>query len=161
MGLEAGSRRHGLLVAVAAVFALGVTTALIVQVFRESDSPGQSWVRAGSVSDIQRQGVLFVPEARAYVLTPTSTGPLALFARSPHLGERVSYCASSGWFEERAHGAMFDGLGRYVLGPAPRGLDRFQAQVIDGDVWIDTANLMLGPPRGTKYDDRSGPFCMG
>jgi len=141
---------HGLLVIAVAVVALAATTMLLAKLFNESSSPGPSWVRAGSVSEVQRRQVVYVPEARAFVVAASSTSPLALYARSPHLGERVRYCASSGWFEDRAHGAMFDGLGRYILGPAPRGLDRFEVRVIDGDVWVDTANLMLGPPRGRE-----------
>jgi nitrite reductase/ring-hydroxylating ferredoxin subunit len=154
------SRRvHGRLVIAVAVVALAATTMLLANVFNESSSPGPSWVRAGSVSEFQGRQVVYVPEARAFVIAASSTSPLALYARSPHLGERVRYCASSGWFEDRAHGAMFDGLGRYVLGPAPRGLDRFEARVIDGDVWVDTANVMLGPPRGSGDPHPSGPFC--
>lgn len=150
---------HGLLVIAVAVVALAATTMLLAKLFNESSSPGPSWVRAGSVSEVQRRQVVYVPEARAFVVAASSTSPLALYARSPHLGERVRYCASSGWFEDRAHGAMFDGLGRYILGPAPRGLDRFEVRVIDGDVWVDTANLMLGPPRGSGDPHPSGPLC--
>jgi nitrite reductase/ring-hydroxylating ferredoxin subunit len=160
-GMSAGLRRrgHGLLVVVVAAFALGATTVLLAKVFNEFDSPGSSWVRAGSMSEVQRHRVVYVPEARAFVVASPSTNLLALYARSPHLGEAVRYCASSGWFEEQAHGSMFDGLGRYVLGPAPRGLDRFGVRVIDGSVWVDTSNLMLGSPRGSRDPHPSGPFC--
>jgi Rieske Fe-S protein len=160
-GMSAGLRRrgHGLLVVVVAALALSATTVLLAKVFNELDSPGSSWVRAGSMSEVQRHRVVYVPEARAFVVASPSTNPLALYARSPHLGEAVRYCASSGWFEEQAHGSMFDGLGRYVLGPAPRGLDRFGVRVIDGSVWVDTSNLMLGPPRGSGDPHPSGPFC--
>ena len=149
---------HGLLVIAVAVVALAATTILLAKVVNESSSPGPSWVLAGSVSEVQRRQVVYVPDARAFVVAVSSTSPLALYARSPHLRERVRYCASSGWFEDRAHGAMFDRLGRYVLGPAPRGLDRIEVRVIDGDVWVDTANLMLGP-RGSGDRHPSGPLC--
>lgn len=160
-GVSTAPRRRGyaLLVIAIAVLALGATAFVLAKVLEESSSPGQQWVRAGSVSEVQRRQVVYVQEARAYVVASPSTTPLALYARSPHLGERVQYCASSGWFEDRSHGAMFDGLGRYVLGPAPRGLDRFEVRVIDGDVWVDTASLMLGPPRGASDPRPSGPFC--
>jgi Rieske Fe-S protein len=144
-----------------AVVAIGATTLFLAKVFNESTSPGPSWVQAGSLAEVQRRQVVYIPEARAYVVDSSSTNLLALYAHSPHLGERVRYCPSSGWFEDRLHGAMFDGLGRYVLGPAPRGLDRLGVRVIDGHVWVDTANLMLGPPRGARDPDPSGPFCVG
>ena len=94
-------RGHGLLVVVVAALALGATTVLLAKVFNESDSPGPSWVRAGLMSEVQRQRVVYVPEARAFVVASPSMSPLALYARSPHLGEAVRYCASSGWFEHR------------------------------------------------------------
>jgi Rieske Fe-S protein len=156
----ASSRRvRGLLVSAVAVVTLGAATMILGKVLNESNSPGPSWVRAGSVSEVQRRQVVYVPEARAFVVASSSTSPLALYARSTHLGERIRYCASSGWFEEQAHGSMFDGLGRYILGPAPRGLDRFNVRVIDGIVWVNTSNLMLGPPRGSPDLHPSGPLC--
>jgi hypothetical protein len=93
-GMSAGLRRrgHGLLVVVIAALALSATTVLLAKVFNESDSPGSSWIRAGSMSEVQRQGVIYVPEARAFVVASPSMNPLALYARSPHLGEAVRYC---------------------------------------------------------------------
>jgi hypothetical protein len=55
---------------------------------------------------------------------------------------------------------MFDERGRYVAGPAPHGLDRLTLRVIDGDVWVDPTNLMIGPPRGPHTLNPAGPFCL-
>jgi nitrite reductase/ring-hydroxylating ferredoxin subunit len=156
---EPGRRGHALLVIAVTVVAVSATTILLVELVVGSGSPGPPWVRAGSVSEVQRRQVVYVPVARAYVVDASSGNPIALYARSPHLGERIRYCASSGWFEEQAHGSMFDGLGRYVLGPAPRGLDRFDVRIIDDNVWVDTSNLVLGPPRGPADTHPSGPLC--
>jgi hypothetical protein len=60
--------RHGLFVFGVAVVALAATTMLLAEVFNESSSPGPSWVRAGSVSEIQRRQVVYVPEARVFVV---------------------------------------------------------------------------------------------
>lgn len=138
----------------------GVTAVSLVLWFRVA--PGSrtpdAWIRVGPEAELQQDRVLYVADARAYVVA-TDQGPIALYARSPHLGEQITYCVSSGWFEDRRHGAMFDGLGRYVLGPAPRGLDRLDVHVVESEVWLDTSNLVLGPPRGPHDSAPNGPFC--
>jgi Rieske Fe-S protein len=104
---------------------------------------------------------MFLSELRAYVVADPPRTPIALQARSPHLGEPVVYCQSSMWFEEPAHGAKFDRLGRYVLGPAPRGLDRLATIVQDGVVWVNPNEITLGPARGEHDSRPGGPFCSG
>ena len=122
--------------------------------------PGVGWMWVGSTEQVASAGVTFVESVPAYVVA-TPEGLIGLYARSPQMGEPVAYCASSGWFEDRAHGSMFDSLGDYVLGPAPRGLDRLDVRAIGNDVWIDTADHFLGAPRGTHSVQPSGPFCTG
>ena len=75
-----------------------------------------------------------LPGFPAYVVVDPPQTPIALLAQSTHLGERLIYCRSSGWFEDLAHGTKFDRLGSYELGPAPRGLDRLATFVQDGVV---------------------------
>ena len=90
-------------------------------------------------------------------------GIMPLYQRCVHLGCRVPYCASSGWFECPCHGSKYNGAGEYKLGPAPRGMDRFRIEVTDGgDVMVDTSQVILGPPRGTDTlkTGQSGPFCV-
>ena len=122
-------------------------------------SPGPGWVRVGSIEDVRSQGVVSLPEVRAYVVVDPPRSPIALLAQSTHLGERVIYCRSSGWFEDPAHGTKFDRLGNYELGPAPRGLDRLATLVQDGVVWVNPNEITLGPPRGSHDLRPTGPFC--
>jgi len=75
------------------------------------------------------------------------------------MGEPVEYCPSSDWFEDPAHGSKFDRLGRYELGPAPRGLARMRTVVLDGVVWVNPSEVTLGPPRGEHAARPAGPFC--
>jgi hypothetical protein len=151
--------RRGTLLIVAVVLAAATVTAAGMAMLAGGDeTPRPGWIRAGSANEIASRRVTFVGEIPAYVVT-TTEGPIALYARSPHLGEPVRFCASSGWFEDDRHGTMFDGLGRYELGPAPRGLDRLALHVVAGDVWIDPANISIGPPRGVHSLHPSGPFC--
>jgi hypothetical protein len=157
------TRRRLLLASLVAVVAVvTVLVGLAVVRFSTSDSsPGAGWVRVGSVRDVRAQGVVFLPELRGYVLAEPPRTPITLLARSPHLSERIVYCRSSGWFEDPAHGAKFDRLGNYVLGPAPRGLDRLATVVRDGVVWVNPNEITLGPPRGRHDMKPAGPFCSG
>jgi Rieske Fe-S protein len=54
---------------------------------------------------------------------------------------------------------MFDSQGRYVLGPADRGLDQFPIEIRGGDIYIDTNEIVLGPPRGERELEPAGPLC--
>jgi len=158
VALGASSRRGSLLaigvVAVSLLLGLAVVRSLVAE-----PSPGAGWVRVGSIQDVRSQGVVPLPEVPAFVVVDPPRTPIALLARSTHLGERVIYCRSSGWFEDPAHGTKFDRLGNYELGPAPRGLDRLATLVQDGAVWVNPNEVTLGPPRGSHDIKPTGPFC--
>ena len=59
------------------------------------------------------------------------------------------------------HGSTYNLHGEWVEGPAPRGMDRFKASIADGNVMVDTTNLVTGPPHGTHTIDDTprGPRC--
>jgi Rieske Fe-S protein len=158
VALGASSRRGSLLVigvvAVSLLLGLAVVRSLVAE-----PSPGAGWVRVGSIQDVRSQGVVSLPQVPAYVVVDPPRSPIAVLARSTHLGERIIYCPSSGWFEDPAHGTKFDRLGNYELGPAPRGLDRLATLVQDGVVWVNPNEVTLGPPRGSHDIKPTGPFC--
>jgi len=80
--------------------------------FSGSDtSPGAGWVRVGSVQEVRAEGVVLLSELPAYVVANPPRSPITFLARSPHLGERIVYCPSSGWFEDPAHGTSSIGWG--------------------------------------------------
>ncbi len=89
-------------------------------------------------------------------------GIMPLYQRCVHLGCRVPFCNSSKWFECPCHGSKYNLAGEYQLGPAPRGLDRFKITVDNGNIMVDTAGVILGPPRGTDTIDEppQGAFCV-
>ena len=90
-------------------------------------------------------------------------GIMPLYQRCVHLGCRVPFCQQSQWFECPCHGSKYNTAGEYKLGPAPRGMDRFKVNVSStGDVTVDTAEIILGPPRGTDtiHKPLAGPFCV-
>lgn len=141
-----------------------------------------SLVDAGSVDDLKAEisteaGVAYNGTGRFYVVGYNGTaasdvdyaadgltaeGIMPLYQRCVHLGCRVPYCSSSKWFECPCHGSKYNGAGEYQLGPAPRGMDRFKLEITDGNVVVDTSEVVLGPPRGTDTVTQppQGPFCV-
>lgn len=140
-------------------------------------------VDAGAVADITSQVFaadgstvpLFVPEGRAYVVPAPralseqfagkgveANGLMALFQRCPHLGCRVPWCAPSQGFECPCHGSKYDAIGEYFAGPAPRNLDVFGVEVVNGRFIIKTGSIIETPRAPTlsvKYPQ--GPSCIG
>ncbi len=88
----------------------------------------------------------------------------AFLNRSPHLGEPLWYCVREGVFVSPAHGELFDAAGRYVDGPAPRGLDRVQVRVEGDDVLVNPrvvergAPVSHGEPRGAIPADIAASY---
>jgi cytochrome b6-f complex iron-sulfur subunit len=103
-----------------------------------------------------RGGVNYADEGVA------SEGIMSLYQKCVHLGCRVPFCGQSKWFECPCHGSKYNQAGEYQLGPAPRGMDRFHMEIVEGRVMVDTADVVLGPPRGTDTIDQppQGAFCV-
>ena len=99
-----------------------------------------------------------------YVADGTAAeGIMPLYQRCVHLGCRVPFCKSSKWFECPCHGSKYNNAGEYTLGPAPRGMDRFHVEIDgEGNVTVDTSEVVLGPPRGTETIGQppQGDFCV-
>jgi Rieske Fe-S protein len=158
--VASGSLSRGRLLLFTCVVAVSLLLGLAVFRFLVAEwSPGPGWVRVGTIQDVRSQGVVSLPEVPAYVVVDPPRTPIALLALSTHLGERIIYCRSSGWFEDPAHGTKFDRLGNYGFGPAPRGLDRLATLIQDGVVWVNPNEITPGPPRGTYDITPTGPFC--
>ena len=121
---------------------------------------GGGWVAVGSLSDVKRQGVAFDRSVNVFVIADTDT-LIAFVAESPHLGERVYYCPSSGWFQSPGDGSKFDHSGFYRLGPAPRGLDRVAVRIEHGLVSVNRAQRATGPAKGlTDQGQPTGASCL-
>jgi cytochrome b6-f complex iron-sulfur subunit len=145
-------------------------------------------IAAGKLSDIlafmaTNKQPFYVPEARtyiqpfpkdaidaardakfpAYIVEGLEEGIIALYQKCVHLGCRVPWCQSAQWFECPCHGSKYNRVGEKRDGPAPRGLDRFQAVVTGDSVTINTALLAQGPPIGTDTTGQvaEGPHCVG
>lgn len=88
---------------------------------------------------------------------------MALYQKCVHLGCRVPWCDTSKWFECPCHGSRYNRWGEYQFGPAPRGLDRFPIEVVDGNVSVNTAMVVTGPTRtgGVLGEPAAGSNCNG
>ena len=88
---------------------------------------------------------------------------MAIYQKCVHLGCRVPWCDSSRWFECPCHGSRYNRWGEYEFGPAPRGLDRFAAELRDGNIFVDTSTVITGPTQtgGVLGEPAAGPNCNG
>jgi cytochrome b6-f complex iron-sulfur subunit len=143
-------------------------------------------VNAGKIDNVkdgikQGNGFYYVPEARSWITAyPAEALPLAetvyqesllvamrqgltvMSQKCPHLGCRIPECQTSQWFECQCHGSQYNRNGEKKAGPAPRGMDRYNATIAaNGDVTIDTGTLVPGPPIGTNTtgQEAEGPHC--
>jgi cytochrome b6-f complex iron-sulfur subunit len=73
-----------------------------------------------------------IPSGRFH-LSNTPDGILALFGVCTHLGCLPKWVDTNGRFECPCHGSKFTGDGSYIEGPAPRGLDRFNIELVYAD----------------------------
>ena len=117
-------------------------------------------VRAVPPDSVPEDGVIEVRAARAY-LTKIEGEVVALSETCTHLGCRVPWCATSGQFECPCHGSVFNRAGDFIAGPAPRGMDRYPVDVVDGIIEIDTSSAEAGEAPGTLTIDEParGPAC--
>ena len=101
--------------------------------------------------------------AYSAVLEGYEQGVTALYQKCVHLGCRVPWCKTSQWFECPCHGSQYNRVGEHKGGPAPRGLDRFIANVEGGSIVVDTKLVIPGPPVGTNTtgQESEGPHCIG
>ncbi len=106
--------------------------------------------------------LLNVPGAKALVngtgesFADPGTEVLALYRKCPHLGCQIpQLCDKSFWFECLCHGSKYNIIGEKRAGPAPRGMDRFPVEIVDGAYVADTGSVKDGPPVGTAtFDNR-------
>lgn len=88
---------------------------------------------------------------------------MALYQKCVHLGCKVPWCASAQWWECPCHGSKYNRWGEWQEGPAPRGLDRFAVQEVEGEIVVDTSTVVTGPARTASVlqQPAEGPHCQG
>jgi nitrite reductase/ring-hydroxylating ferredoxin subunit len=114
------------------------------QIVSSEDPPGKD---VGSLGYFEGREISYVASVRAFVVHE-GKGLVAISAIDPHLGHRDLFCWEAQTFQGK-HGELFDRVGHYIGGPAPRGLDRFALRVNEGEVFINTGTMIAGAPRRT------------
>ncbi len=126
----------------------------------------------------QAGGAWYVPEAKGYVVAVppehrdalaaavddsirpgVEAGVLALAQKCPHMGCRVPYCDSSGWFECPCHGSRFTQFGELRRGPARRGMSYLPVEV-DGDQLRLVGSSVSGLEDDITGADDPGDHCI-
>jgi cytochrome b6-f complex iron-sulfur subunit len=97
-----------------------------------------------------------------YAEITNQTQIMALYQKCVHLGCKVPWCASAQWWECPCHGSKYNRWGEWQEGPAPRGLDRFSVQEVEGQIVVDTSTVVTGPSRsaGVLQQPAEGPHCQ-
>ena len=182
------TRRQFLNRSITGMFAFGLAgfgTTVVAFLWPTLSGGFGSKIRVGVLTDVLAQistnrEPFYVPEGRFYiqpypkgdltkakqaysggVLEGMEGGVVALYQKCVHLGCRVPWCKSSQWFECPCHGSRYNRVGEKTGGPAPRGLDRFNLSIDGGQIVVDTAQVVQGPPVGvdTTGQQAEGPHC--
>lgn len=103
---------------------------------------------AGQVAEFPPGTVSHVPGGRFYISRLEDGGILALWHRCTHLGCTVPWREEEGRFNCPCHSSIFNPQGEVVSGPAPRPLDLFPVEIVNGQVVVDTSQ----PITRDRYD---------
>lgn len=151
-------RRQFMLFAwVASLAALGIQTAVALLNFfkpREQSGGFGGLVLAGLVEEFPPGTVEHVPAGQFYISHLSDYGLIALWHRCTHLGCTVPWQEEENRFNCPCHSSFFDSSGEVTGGPAPRPLDLFPLEIIDGEVIVDTSKTIerkqFDPSQATK-----------
>lgn len=135
-----------------------VALVLAGQVTGSSTPPADVPVAAGELVTpaYVRGEPVWILRARGEVLVFGAENPRPLLG----LTELVGWCASAESFISYWDGSRFDRRGRYLSGPAPHDLDRFDTLRSEGDGRV-LVGERFSPPRRSQVDDEPvGRACL-
>ena len=105
-------------------------------------------VVAGRVDEFQPGTVSHVQKGRFYISRLEDGGYLALWHSCTHLGCTVPWREDENHFHCPCHSSIFTAVGEVVSGPAPRPLDIFPIEIVDGNLVVDTGQ----PIQRSKFE---------
>lgn len=97
-----------------------------------------SKVVAGQLAEFKPGSVSHIQKGRFFISHLEDEGLLAIWHRCTHLGCTVPYREDESRFHCPCHSSIFNKNGEVVSGPAPRPLDIFPIEIVDGEVIVDT-----------------------
>jgi cytochrome b6-f complex iron-sulfur subunit len=100
-------------------------------------------VVVGAVEEFEAGRVNYILRARVYISRLEDGGFLALWQRCTHLGCTVPWREDEGLFHCPCHSSLFDRKGEVIGGPAPRPLDLFPLRSEEGDLVVDTQQVIV------------------
>jgi cytochrome b6-f complex iron-sulfur subunit len=101
-----------------------------------------SVIVAGKVDDFPLNTVTHIPNGRFYIVRIGDGGFLAVYHRCTHLGCTVPWDSTAQKFICPCHNSQFDQQGVVENPPAPRPLDLFALTIEDGELKVDTGNII-------------------
>lgn len=134
--------------------AMVALVAIGVAVVWPSNGADSEWAALARADELDVNEPLAV-EGDVYLVRLESGEILALSTIDPHLGCKVPFVpdftfrGDTGWFRNPCHGETYDVAGVCIFGPCPRGLDRYEVRVRDGDVEVNFKHLTEGPLHAT------------
>jgi cytochrome b6-f complex iron-sulfur subunit len=105
-------------------------------------------VDAGKAKEFKAGSVSYVQSGRFYVSRLDDGSVIALWQRCTHLGCTVPYVKDKKQFQCPCHSSVYNTKGEVISGPAPRPLDLFPIEVVNGDLVVDTGH----PITRDKFD---------
>lgn len=146
------SRREflGVLWGVSLVGLFGQAGVALFQYFKPRLKPGGfgGKVVAGKPKEFKQGTVSYVQQGHFYISRLEDGGFLALWQRCTHLGCTVPWRKDEKQFHCPCHSSLFNTQGEVIGGPAPRPLDLFPIEIVDGNIVVDTGQ----PISRDRYD---------
>lgn len=114
----------------------------LIDFFKPRVEPGSfgSKVVAGQVNEFPPGTVSHIPKGRFFISRLEDGKMLVLWHRCTHLGCTVPWREDEHQFHCPCHSSLFNTKGEVIGGPAPRPLDLFPMEVVNGQVVVDTSH---------------------
>lgn len=152
------SRRQFLNLAWAASLAglFGQAGAALLDFFQPRIEPGSfgGKITAGHVDEFEPASVSHVRQGRFYISRLEDGGLLALWHQCTHLGCTIPWREEEGRFHCPCHSSIFNPEGEVLSGPAPRPMDSFPIEIVDGEVVVDTGR----PQQRDRFDPSQATY---